>query len=419
MNRSRSLEGDGRLQRTLLVVTPYFPPLGGGLEIYAQSVATLLARQHGWRVVVVTSGSRRGGQTVTTEGSLVVYRLPRQFCLSNTPFSIRWVSQLRRIIKNEAPSVINAHGPVPGLADLAAAVAGQIPVVVTWHAGSMKKGRPVADVAIRAYEEGPCRWLLHRADWIISSSDFVRDSFLAQRQSKCSTVTPGVDAVAFTPAVRDNARVLFVGGLKKGDAHKGLDALLRAVAQLRVDRPEVVLEVVGEGDDRERYGAAAAALGIGDAVHFSGRLTGGELVSAYQRATVLGLPTRNDSFPMVLLEAMACAVPVVTTTVGSIPTIVDHGANGLLVAPDDHEALCWALDKIIADPVLAADMGQSGREKVARELGWERAAERFNSVLEAVVVGRPDHRSARPAASGRRLGGSRRRVSGPRERLRP
>jgi len=376
------------LPKTLLIVAPYFSPIGGGLEMYVQHVAVRLARHHGWRVVIVTSASPRGRVTKTTEGPLVVYRLPRQFRWSNTPFSLRWAVQLRKIIRQENPSVINAHGPVPGLADLAAAVAGRIPVVVTWHAGSMKKGRPLADFAVGLYEGGLSRRLFRRADWIITSSDFVRDSFLIRMRSKCSTITPGVDRGAFTPGRSDDARVLFVGGLGRGDSHKGLDTLLRAVAKLRVDHPQAVLDVVGEGSDRERYEAQAAALGISEAVHFSGRLSGSELVAAFQRATILALPTVNDSFGMVLLEAMACAVPVVTTAVGSIPAIVDDGGNGFLVEPNDPEALAAVLARVIDDPLLAAELGRAG-EKAAAERSWEAAAERTNTILEAVSVGRP------------------------------
>lgn len=389
--------GTAGSDKTLLIVAAYFPPVSGGLEMYAEHVATALARDHGWRVVVVTSGLRGSGVTVTREGPLVVYRLPRQVRLSNTPFSLRWASQLRRIIRAENPSVINAHGPVPGMADVSAIVAGRIPLVVTWHAGSMKKGRPIADAAIRLYESVLCRRLLRRADWIISSSDFVRDSFLVRVRSKVSTVTPGVDACTFTPGVRDDARVLFVGGLKRGDAHKGLDTLLEAVARLRANRPQVLLEVVGEGRDRERYEARAVALGLAGAVHFSGRLMGEALVAAFQRATVFALPTVNDSFPMVLLEAMACEVPVVTTPVGSIPAIVDDGRNGYLVDPKDVDALAARLGKVIDDPTLAAAMGRAGREKVAGTLSWNVAAAKTNGILEAVAAGRPGNNRRRLA----------------------
>ena len=377
---------------TLLILTPHPLLEGGGLESYVRNLIGGLIDDHGWRVVLVTTGPRGSGVQCEDVGDLRVYRLPYQVQVYNTRFSLAWRRQLEKIIRDEKPDLVNAHTPTPGLADVAASVTGRVPLVVTYHAGSMHKGRWPADLFISLYEKVLCRRLLGRAAWVISSSDFVRDSFLVRVRAKCTTVTPGVDVGSFTPGpTRPRGRVLFVGGLGRADSHKGLDRLLHSFASLVEDRRDLRLDVVGSGDAQGHYHELSRALGVDGRVRFLGRLAGAELVEAYRSATVLALATTNDSFPMVLLEAMACRVPVVSTRVGGIPSLVDDGQDGFLVDAEDMAGFTERLGRILDDPDLAARMGEAGRDKVTRRYTWAGQTARTDTILEAVAAGRPGH----------------------------
>jgi glycosyltransferase involved in cell wall biosynthesis len=381
-----------------MVVTPYFPPEGGGLETYALNLIQQLIRNHGWRVVVATSGDHHRGVQVTDRGQLRVYRLPYQARISNTRLGLTWRRDLKRIIATEAPVLVNAHAPVPGLADLVAGLVGTTPLVVTYHGGSMRKGRWPVDAFIRLYERVPGRRLLARADWIIASSDSVRDTYLTAFRAKSSTVTPGVDTERFSPAAfpaRD--RVLFVGGLNRSDRHKGLDVLLSAVAILAPDRPRLSLDVVGSGNDLAHCEMRCRVLGIDDRVRFLGRRAHQDLADVYRTATVVALPTSNDSFPMVLMEAMASAVPVVSTAVGGIPQLVEDGEHGFLVSPEDHRGLADRLGHILDDPMTALRFGQAARQKAHHSLSWGGQVDRTQSILTSVLTERRGDRRRRVA----------------------
>lgn len=388
---------------TLLLVTTMFPPHAGGVETYVLNLANVLSGRGKWRVVVVSSAERGHPAGCVDQGDVRIYRLRYQVRLSNSRFGLRWRRHLQRIIREEAPVLINAHAPVPSLADLAASVARDIPLVVTYHMGTMHKGRMPADALIAFYERVLCPRMLRRADWIITSSDFVREGHLRSFGAKCSTVSPGVDIDLFTPAAqREPNAVLFVGSLNRSDPHKGLDSLLQAVARLIPTHPELRLRVVGSGSGRQQYEALAGALGLDGHVSFRGQLSGQELVDAYRAATALALPTRNDSFPLVLLEAMACGVPVVSTTVGGIPAIVDDTVTGFLIQPDDVPALAEFLARVLDDDDLAARLGRAGRDKVASTLSCDLQVDRTEAVFAAVLAdrfpsgnacppGEPDH----------------------------
>jgi glycosyltransferase involved in cell wall biosynthesis len=199
-----------------------------------------------------------------------------------------------------------------------------------------------------------------------------------------------VDVNVFKPAPEQvTDHVLFVGGLNRSEVHKGLDVLLTAMVQLRQDGRTIRLNIAGTGNRLPHYEQRAQTLGIAGQVRFLGRLTGADLVDAYTGAAVIALPTRNDSFPMVLVEAMACGLPVVSTKVGGIPELVQDETHGILVDPGHPTAFVDALRRILDDPRLGARMGRAGREKVVRTQSWARQAGRTNAIFESVLEGRP------------------------------
>ena len=185
-------------RRTLLMVTPYFPPGGGGLEQYVFRLAIQLQRRHNWRVVVATSGDRRSPDRQEIADGLTIYRLGYIFKISNTPFDPRWAQRLRSIIERENPDLVDADLPVPGLADAMAHVVGSTPFVVTYHTNTMLKGKLRYDIPIWLYERIIGHRILARAERIICSSTAVRD-FLAPYAGKSLVIPPAVDVEEFVP----------------------------------------------------------------------------------------------------------------------------------------------------------------------------------------------------------------------------
>lgn len=392
------------MTRRLLVVAPYFPPHAGGVEHYAYNVAARLARDFGWHVAVAASGQSRKGVTREMLHGITVYRLPTWITLSNTPLNPCWLSQLRNVVSRERPDVINAHAPVPGLSDIAIFGAKRIPTVLTYHMGSMRKGRLSLDWAIWLYERGCWPLTVARSDLVVCTSRFVRSGLGRQGRAKSTVVTPGVDTGYFSPVKEIGAssqrtdkpamvgsRVLFVGALGTGDAHKGLSYLLRAFARVRKTCPGASLSVVGDGDDCSRYKAERDALGVSDCVRFLGLLRGRALLSAYQAADLLVLPSTNENFPLVLLEAMSCGLPVVASRVGGIPEIVADGKTGHLVQPTDVAALATRILDLVRSSDTRLRMGRLARDEVVLKHDWDRRAKQTHDLLSAV-----ERRSYRP-----------------------
>lgn len=376
--------------KSVLLVTPYFPPDCGGVEQYVDNLGEMLHRRHGWRVVVVATNRQLGQkETVTDRGPTRLYRLPAHFRLSNTPIGFNWRGRIRAIIDKESIGLINAHAPVPLLADVAAQACGSLPFVLTYHTGPMIKEKIVSDLACAAYERVLLPATARRADEIIVSSDYVADCFPEIFKGRSTTISPGVDTTLFHAGENPEPElILFVGSLAKAASYKGLPDLLQAFARLRRDRPLAHLTIVGDGDGFIEYFKRCRQLSITDHVTFTGRLDRAELAEAYQKASLVALPTHFDSFPTVLVEAMATGRPVVSTTVGGVPSLVRHGIDGILIPPGHVAALTSAMVHLLAEPEVGARMGRAGHERVTGSLSWEAQASRTAEVFERALTAR-------------------------------
>jgi colanic acid/amylovoran biosynthesis glycosyltransferase len=170
---------------------------------------------------------------------------------------------------------------------------------------------------------------------------------------------------------------------------KGIDVLIRAMALLPTQRR---LEIVGDGSCRADLEQLVHDLGLEDQFTFLGALASADVDEAYRRCALVALPCRIDSngdrdgMPTVLVEAMARAVPVVSTDVVGIDELVQHRSSGVLVPPDDPTALAAAIDEVLRDPEAAAVMGARGRQHVLDAFAPERATTALLAVFREAVT---------------------------------
>lgn len=378
-----------RPRRTVAIVTPYYPPKIGGVEQYTARIAAAVAAAGDLRAVVITTRlDGRRGTTVTMEDGVRVVRLGSWLRLSNTPLSPLWPVQLRYWLRRTGADVVNAHAPVPGLGDLAIAAAGRRPTVLTYHAGSMRKGEPgsgLADRLIGGYEKALLPRVFARAHRLVSVSPVS----LAEGHGHTVRIAPGVDTDHFTPGAPASQRprtLLYVGRMDRSSAWKGVDVLLRAFAALAEEVPEARLRLVGDGDALPGLRALAAQLGVAERVETPGALRGDALANAIRTAAVLALPSLTDaeSFGMTLIEAMACATPVVGSRAGGIPHVVDDGETGLLVPPGNPAVLATACAELLSDGALADRLGAAGRRTAEQRYAWPRLTGRYLDLFRSL-----------------------------------
>jgi len=168
---------------------------------------------------------------------------------------------------------------------------------------------------------------------------------------------------------------------------KNLGLLLRACACLRRTGVPFQAWLVGDGPCRREWERLRDRLELRSAVHFLGTVPRRELEARYRQAALFCLPSRQEGFGIVFLEAMACGIPVVAARAAAVPETVAEGEVGLLVHPDDPDELAEALAALLRDRGRRRAMGAAGQARV-EQYGADRVAHRFVTEVESALSGR-------------------------------
>ena len=225
-----------------------------------------------------------------------------------------------------------------------------------------------------------CKMILNVTRRIYTISEFTENLVLSfgVPQEKTQRVPLAVDTDRYHPLRSEKSTsdplILSVGRLIE---RKGHDVVLRALPGLLKEFPELRYVIAGQGPERIALESLAKALGIEQHVQFTGKVSDDELVSLYQNATLLVLPTRAqgasvEGFGLVFLEAAACGLPCIAGASGGVPEAVRHAETGLLVPPEDVTAFSEAVSALLKDPSLRESMSRNARRfSLVREQQWQ------------------------------------------------
>jgi glycosyltransferase involved in cell wall biosynthesis len=160
---------------------------------------------------------------------------------------------------------------------------------------------------------------------------------------------------------------------------------IRAFAIVRKALPSARMIIAGSGPELQNLINTVAALEISDAVTFTGRVSNENMPSLYRQAHVMVNPSLVDNMPNSVLEALASGVPVVSTNVGGVPYVLEHGKTALLVDPQDPQEMADAILVVLKDHVKARKMSQAGRQSV-QQYTWGKVQGRLLGVYERVLA---------------------------------
>ena len=328
----------------------------GGQEIRILTEARGVA-QHGHQVVIAAPPEARIYAEAGAYGVEVVG-------LPIARKGLTGLVSLRRFLASRPFDVVNTHSSTDSWL---AALAGAPPIVRTRHISS-----PVP-------RNAATRWLYGRAARIVTTGEKLREQVIEETgvdPARVISIPTGIDLAHFAPGDARAARAALglpatakiVGIVATLRSWKGHRFLLEALA--RMARPDVLLVVVGDGPVREATERQAAGLGIGDRVRFVGNQR--DVAPWLHAFDLFCLPSyANEGVPQALAQAMACALPVVTTPVGSIEELVVDGRTGILVPPSDPQALARALGTLLDDPARALSLGAAALQHAREHLGEE------------------------------------------------
>ncbi|MDA8109393.1 MAG: glycosyltransferase family 4 protein [Betaproteobacteria bacterium] len=292
---------------------------------------------------------------------------------------------LRRWLAREggAIDVLNTHSSTDSwLAALAcAALRDPPPIVRTRHVSSpIGRGRATF-------------WLYQRAArHVVTAGEALREQLVRENGFAADSITSvptGIDLERFRPRGQEEVRraiglpphVPLVGILATLRDWKGHEFLFEALARLRPDHPELRAIVIGEGPYRPKLEARVAALDVGDRVSFVGQRDHPEYW--LNALDVFALPSYGDEgLSQALMQAMACALPVITTPIGAHAEVVRDGDTGLLVPARDAAALAAAIARLLADEALRARLGVAAHRFAAAHCGEKAMLDRMEALFQ-------------------------------------
>ncbi|MHB9100003.1 MAG: glycosyltransferase family 4 protein [Sulfuricella sp.] len=297
--------------------------------------------------------------------------------------NLRGVLALRRWLKTHPVDVINTHSSTDTwLAALAVHSLGkQAPIVRTRHISS-----PIP-------HNLATRWLYqHASRHIVTTGERLREQLIGVNgftPAAITSVPTGVDTAHFVPGDKTAARmqlglpqdVPIVGIVATLRSWKGHRYLVEAFAAL----PDTTrLLIVGDGPVKEALLAQIEQLGLAERVILPGNQR--DVLPWLQAMDVFALPSyANEGVPQAILQAMLCALPIVTTPVGSILEAVQHEQTGLIVEPQNAEILRQAIQRLLADPELRQKLGSAARERALAHFGFEAMVERMETIFRNAV----------------------------------
>jgi glycosyltransferase involved in cell wall biosynthesis len=379
-------------------LTATFPPYPGGAGNTCFRFAKGQA-ERGHHVEVFTAPAE--GEA-PDPGGAIVHRVDPVLAIGNAPL----IPSLARV---DGFDVVHLHYPfifgseLTLLGRLAPRRRGQALLV---HYKNRLVAKGARRAAFETYEHTIAPLLVNAADRICILSPDHAESVpylhrIRQRDpSKLIEMPNGVDTRLFAPGpdeagLRDSLDIpeeaivaAFVATLDRAHHFKRLDLALQALA--RLDDERVHLLVAGGGELLEDFRRQAAVAGIGERVHFLGRVPHSRLPAILRAADLLLLTTEPpESFGIVLIEAMACGLPTIATEYPGVRAVVDEGETGLLVPPGDVDAVVGAIRELAAAGTDARQrMGAAGRQKAERLWSWPRLLDRMDQAYAESIEAR-------------------------------
>ena len=170
------------------------------------------------------------------------------------------------------------------------------------------------------------------------------------------------------------------------DALKGINDLVRGVAECKTMRVGFDLSLVGDGPCRGELEGLVRSLDLSDEISFLGWRE--DVPALLMHADMYVLASYTEGMPLSILEAMAAGLPVVATAVGGVPELVQDGVTGLLVPPRDPQALAGAMSRLVKDPALRRRMGEAGRRRVEEHFSFDRMVQQYEDLYRELLARR-------------------------------
>ena len=393
----------------VLIVAPVDDEIGGVSSV-VRNLALYLHRR-GHEVFFFYAGKSTFTKTRVTKAGFTGFELNLQMWFRERSSLLRPIFllvrfpvvmyQLMRIIQRKHIDIVNIHYPVEyGVFFAFCRRLISFCLVTSVHGAELFPGGKRRESYSRR-----TRFLLKSSDRVVAPSQRYRADVAAVfpfLEKRLIFIHNGVDLEELQFPSGGKMRQVqgsYLLCIAMHNVKKGLDVLLRAFALLQNTAPSLKLVLVGDGPLRGELERLALSLGLADTVQFLGLRGRDEVARLLHGCEVFVLPSRSEPFGIVVIEALACRKPVVATTAGGIPEIIENGKSGLLVEPDNPEALANALTNVLQNESLRLAIAQAGHVRVREKFSSENTGSSYEALFDDLLTLRKKKESSSGALS--------------------
>lgn len=376
----------------VVIVSPVFPhPKKGiyvGIERYVYEYSQALVKK-GVEVHVITTFWNGGGKKEKHRG-VYIHRVSDssiKFGKIGRLFDFHYITFSRNILEYE--DLLKSSDAVHAAFSLYSAdFFRKNNILLVMHFHHKNEIRSAIDYLHLPFNFRNAKKAYQKADAVITTSEVNKEILVNEysiNEKLIKVIPHGVDISHFnkTRQKADSKIILYVGILSK---RKGVKYLIKAMDIVRKRTIDIKLIIVGDGAERKYLKSLVKRLNLQKFVEFTGFVNEEKLIDYYRDADIFVFPSLKEGFGQVLVEAMACGIPVISTNTSAIPEVV--GNAGILVKPRNSKALAEAIIKLIEDKDLRDELCRIGRKRVEENFTWDKIAEKMLKIYEEVIGGK-------------------------------
>ncbi len=300
-------------------------------------------------------------------------------------FKLMWTTRKYNI------DIIHSHSAIPtGFIGVIVAKIMKKPVLITAH------GMDINNFEGNTFFKRLIKFSLNNCNKTIAVSKNLASKMMSfgVEEEKIIVLRNAVDTNRFKPLKNKTLRnsynikentvlILFIGYL---DIFKGIFELIDAFYEVNTKNRNTKLIIIGEGPKEEELKEKVLEMGLKKSVIFTGKISPADIPKYYQSADIFVLPSHTEGFPLVIIEAMACGLPVIASSIGGIPEIIEDNVNGFLVSPHDISVLVYKLNILINNPNLREKFAHVSLKIIEKKFSANKKIEKLVKLYKNEMV---------------------------------
>lgn len=372
----------------ICMITSGYPPKIGGVETVTENLAKEFANlRHD--IHVITPSEDITSQIITPDGINIHKIHINKFAEAETmpifwkiPRGIIFFIIIFKNLQTINPDIIHVQNIQNSIPAYIIKKIKRIPYCIALHNDLELMGISLPKPIKRYWGKLP---YIKNADEIVSLTKEMASSVLNSLQKDSPVIPNGVDINRFYPTVEGEKEKKIILTLSRIDKKKGLEYAIEGMPKILQKHPNTILWIIGDGDFKPELERITKTLYLKKSVEFIGSVPNKDVAHYLQNADIFLLPSLTEGFSLTFIEASACGLPIISTPVGIVPSIIEKWNNGIIVPFKSPDAIADAVITLLSNPKLRETYSKNSATAAKETMSWKSVAEQYISLYQSII----------------------------------